>query len=121
LHRRPITKFGCSLERLEDKHLLGAGALATRIAAIKAERQASAICTINPTTGLPVGFLGFRVTNPSIQVNYKLEPPFQQVLVQPEQPVAGQTYNLLQIAVRNGTGQTFTASNGVTVRLNVNH
>ena len=93
----------------------------SRVAAIKAERQASDISTINPVTGLPSGFLGFRVTNPDIKVNYKLNPPFKQVLVQPEQPVAGQTYNLLQIAVRNGTSQTFTASNGFTVRLNVNH
>ena len=76
--------------------------------------------TINPVTGLPSGFLGFRVTNPDIKVNYKLNPPFKQVLVQPDQPVPGQTYNLLQIAVRNGTSQTFTASNGFTVRLNVN-
>jgi hypothetical protein len=43
-------------------------------------------------------------------------PPFGQVLVQTAQPVPGQTYNVLQIAVRNGTAQTFTASSDFEVR-----
>ena len=80
----------------------------------------SAAATNANDTKLPTGFLGFRVTNPSIQVNYLLNPPFKQVLVQPEQPVPGQTYNVLQIAVRNGTSQTFTARNNFMVRLNTN-
>ncbi len=81
----------------------------------------SRLKTEKPRTTLPHSFLGFRVTNPSSKINYKLVPPFQQALVQTNQPVPGQTYNLLQIAVRNGTSQTFTASNGFTVRLNTNH
>ena len=67
---------------------------------------------------LPHGFLGFRVTNPSAAVNYLIVPPFLHVLVQSNQPVPGETYNVLQIAVRNGTSQTFTASNNFTVRMN---
>ncbi len=44
-------------------------------------------------------------------------PPFQQVLVQHTQPVPGQVYNVLYVAVKNGTAQTFTAADGFTVRL----
>jgi hypothetical protein len=60
-----------------------------------------------------IGFLGFRVT----QRPYPLIPPFQQVLVQKAQPVPGQVYNVLYIALRNGTNQTFDASSGFTVRI----
>ena len=41
--------------------------------------------------------------------------------MQKNQPVPGQVYNVLQIAVKNGTSQTFTAGNHFTVRLNTNH
>jgi hypothetical protein len=69
----------------------------------------------NPS--LSNAFLAFRITNPKIyKVN--LTPPFDQVLVQSEQPVAGQVYNVLYIAVKNGTARTFDASSGFTVRLN---
>ena len=85
---------------------------------IRSEKQTSAATSDTRSPHLPHGFLGFRVTNPSITVNYLINPPFKHVLVQANQPVPGQTYNVLQIAVRNGTGQTFTASNGFTVRLN---
>ena len=64
---------------------------------------------------MPTHFLAYRITNPKTPVN--LNPPFQQVLVQHTQPVPGQVYNVLYIAVKNGTSQTFTASNGFTVRL----
>jgi hypothetical protein len=84
----------------------------------KADTKSVAAPADHSFAHLPKGFLGFRVTNPSVQVNYKLYPPFKQVLVQSAQPVPGQTYNVLQIAVRNGTGQTFTANNGFSVRLN---
>ena len=66
-------------------------------------------------SSLPTHFLAYRITNPKTPVN--LIPPFQQVLVQHTQPVPGQVYNVLYIAVKNGTSQTFTASNGFTVRL----
>jgi hypothetical protein len=66
---------------------------------------------------LPTKFLAFRVTNTSSQTPFALIPPFEQVLVQSNQPVAGQVYNVLQIAVKNGTAQTFTASNDFQVKL----
>ncbi len=49
--------------------------------------------------------------------NDKLVPPFAgHVLVGGLVPVAGQTYNILQIAVRNGTAQTFDATSNFFVR-----
>ncbi len=63
------------------------------------------------------GFLAFRVTNTPWQTPYKLVPPFEQVLVQGLKPVPGQVYNVCEVAVKNGTAQTFTASNGFTVRM----
>jgi hypothetical protein len=65
---------------------------------------------VKPTTG----FLVYRITNPTIY-NNQLTPPFSHVLVQSKQPVPGQTYNVLYVAVRNGTAQTFDASSGLTV------
>ncbi len=66
---------------------------------------------------LPTGFLAFRITNPSHQLPVNLVPPFQQVLVQSHQPVLGHVYNVLYVAVKNGTSQTFSASNDFTVRM----
>ena len=60
----------------------------------------------------------FRITNTPWQTPVNLVPPFQQVLVQSAQPVPGQEYNVLYVVVKNGTAQTFTASNGFTVNLN---
>ncbi len=45
-----------------------------------------------------------------------LTPPFTDVLVQTKQPVPGQIYNILQVAVRNGTAQTFDATSNFYVR-----
>ena len=61
------------------------------------------------------GYLVYRITNPN-RFNNKLIPPFSQVLVQSRQPVPGQVYNVLYVAVRNGTAQTFDASSGFTVK-----
>jgi hypothetical protein len=66
-------------------------------------------------SSLPTGFLAFRITNPTQPVD--LIPPFQHVLVQARQPVPGQVYNILYVVVKNGTAQTFNASNRFTVRL----
>jgi hypothetical protein len=63
------------------------------------------------------GYLAFRVTNTPFQTPYALIPPFQQVLVQSRKPVPGKVYNVTDVTVKNGTKQTFTASNGFTVRL----
>ncbi len=117
MRRRRIMRFHPALEQFEAKQLLSAGPLPGH-ATTTAHASSLAASTDRFEKPLPHTFLGFRVTNPSNLVYYKLVPPFQTVLVQPNQPVPGQTYNVLQIAVRNGTAQTFTASNGFTVRLN---
>ena len=57
------------------------------------------------------GYLVYRITNPNIH-NNNLTPPFSHVRVQTVQPVPGQIYNVLYVAVRNGTAQTFDASSG---------
>jgi hypothetical protein len=61
------------------------------------------------------GYLVYRITNPN-RFNNHLTPPFTHVLVQAAQPVPGQIYNVLYLAMRNGTAQTFDASSGFTVR-----
>ena len=58
----------------------------------------------------------FRITNTTYRPVH-LVPPFQQVLVQHTQPVPGRVYNVLFVAVKNGTAQTFTAANDFKVRL----
>ncbi len=65
---------------------------------------------IHPTT-----FIGYRITNPNMH-KVNLKPPFGQVLVQTLQPVPGQVYNIMYVAVKNSTKQVFTASNGFVVR-----
>jgi hypothetical protein len=116
MRRRQLTKFNPALEQIEKKQLLSASPLTGHVAPSAAHSRREGVDTETPR--LPDSFFGFRVTNPSAQVLYRLTPPFQQVLVQSNQPVPGQVYNVLQIAVRNGTSQTFTASNNFTVRLN---
>lgn len=118
MHRRRITTVRPDLERLEDKQLLNAGSAATHVLshhAIKA--PAVAVGDHESAKQKPTKFLAFRVTNTPYQTPYPLNPPFQQVLVESTKPVPGQVYNVLQISVKNGTSQTFTASNGFRVRL----
>jgi hypothetical protein len=117
MHRRPIAKFQPALERFEEKQLLNVGPLSEHGASFEAHTRDLAALADKPQHQLPTQFLAFRVTNTSYQTPYALVPPFQQVLVQSKQPVPGQVYNVLQIAVRNGTAQTFTASNGFSVKL----
>lgn len=62
------------------------------------------------------GFLVFRITQPNNYDNH-MTVPVLHVLAQNPQPVPGQTYNVLSLSVRNGTAQTFTASNDFTVKL----
>jgi|GEM_PF-1103725 len=64
----------------------------------------------------PFGITMDRITNPT-PFNAILTPPFQHVRVQTNAPVPGQVYNVLFLSVWNGTRQTFTANNGLTVRL----
>ncbi len=116
---RPINKFAPAVERLEAKQPLSgaaatahhaAGEPASSVAA--AAKVAAAAVDPKPTTG----FLVYRITNPT-PYNNKLVPPFAgHVLVQTTPPIPGKTYNILQIAVRNGSDQTFDASSNFFVR-----
>ncbi len=65
----------------------------------------------------PPGFTIFRITNTAYPLTVHLTPPFQQVLVQSRAPTPGQVYNVLSLAMRNGTERTFDASSGFAVRL----
>ncbi len=75
----------------------------------------SATAARHPGRQLAKRFLGYRITNPT-KFDVNLIPPFGQVLVQNKQPVPGQVYNVLYVAVKNVTSQTFTASNNFLVR-----
>jgi hypothetical protein len=125
MHRRFATRFHPGLERLDQKQLMSAGPLTARVAHLEASSKASAVdSTVTPadvgeatdTARKPARFLAFRITITS-EHPVNLIPPFQQVLVQSRPPVPGRTYNILQVVVKNGTRQTFTASNGFTVRM----
>jgi hypothetical protein len=115
---------------LEEKQLLSASPVlihrvnlaggSRALAPPLVDRSAAHGTVGNPTSNRPslhTGFLAFRITNPSHQLPVNLVPPFQHVLVQSRQPVPGQEYNILYVAVKNGTAQTFTASNGFAIRL----
>jgi hypothetical protein len=130
MHRRLSYQFHPGLEGLERKQLLSAGASTSRGASLEASSKAAALHSADSSdaseattdisiarTSLPKRFLGYRITNPTDGFKVKLKPPFQQVLVQATQPVPGKVYNVLDIAVDNGTNQTFTASSGLTVRM----
>jgi hypothetical protein len=119
MRRRPIAKFRPDLERFEAKQLLSAGPAATHAArahpaATSGRAAGDATPQLAPST--QTGYLVYRITNPSGRpVNFL--PPFQHVLVQRIQPIPGHVYNVLFVAVRNGTAQTFTAKDDFTVRL----
>ncbi len=131
MHQRPIKKSLPGLERLEEKQLLSAGPSTRHLAHLESGARASAspVDTSNApgATGQGVatpstaqkkpttGFLMYRITNPN-RYNNSLTPPFAQVLVQANQPVPGQVYNILSVVARNGTAQTFDASSGFSVR-----
>jgi hypothetical protein len=66
------------------------------------------------------GFLIYRITNPN-RFNNHFTGPFGRVLVQSAQPVPGQVYNVMYVAVRNGTAQTFDASSGFQVSFPLEH
>ena len=130
MRHRPSMRFRPGLERLEAKHLLSASRLTPRGVNLEGGSAALGRDSVErpdalqaagdmarKRSSLPRAFLVSRITNPKFQpVN--LIPPFQHVLVQSRQPVPGQVYNVLYVAVKNGTAQTFTASNGFQVRLN---
>jgi hypothetical protein len=140
MRQRSTMRFLPALERCEAIQLLSATSPATdghdsksdpRTPALQADAKTAADETAaNVVTkgdrdatsghrGKPAspGYLAFRVTNTPWQTPYELVPPFQQVLVQNNKPIPGQVYNVLSVAVKNGTAQTFTANNNFTVRL----
>jgi hypothetical protein len=102
VRRRPFLKFRPCLERFEPKQLLNAGPSATPSA---------------QQTPLAGGLTLFRITNTSFPLTVNLAPPFQQVLVQSANPVPGAVYNVLSVAVRNGTARTFDASSGFSAKV----
>jgi hypothetical protein len=110
MRERPITRFRPGLEPLEAKRPLSVGV------------SAAPAPVVNPLVShVPNhGFLVYRITNPN-SFNNKLIPPFSHVLVQARLPVPGQVYNVLYIAVRNGTAQTFDASSGFSVKFPGGH
>ena len=101
MRQRSTMKFRPGLEQFEEKLLLSAGSLTTHAGPQTKDLRRQ------PEPAGAFGYLAFRVTNTPWQTPYKLVPPFQQVLVQSRQPVPGQVYNVLSIAVKNGTAQTF--------------
>ena len=126
MHGRRLARFRPGLEPFEAKQLLSASPLTPGVSHIDAETKAPVVDSemhdaaaelAAKRTTKPTRFLAFRITNTNYPLTVNLTPPFQQVLVQSKQPVPGQIYNVLQIAVKNGTNQTFTASNAFTVRL----
>jgi hypothetical protein len=124
---RQATAFHPDLERFEAKQLLSA---ATAAHVIPPQDGAAAAVVPLPSRGarglgpnghpvgssLPKQFLAYRLTAPTYRPIH-LIPPFQHVLVQRVQPVPGRVYNILFVAVLNGTTQTFTAANHFQVRL----
>jgi hypothetical protein len=111
MRQRSTMRFRPGLEQFEEKQLLSAGSLTTHAGPETKDLRRQ------PEPAGAFGYLAFRVTNTPWQTPYKLVPPFQQVLVQSGQPVPGQVYNVNDVTVKNGTSQTFTASNGFTVRM----
>ena len=140
MRHRPTSKFRPLVEGVEKRVLLSTAVHTTHVAHLKARSAAmagqSAETPASPATasgsatksaaGLahvdhrrpkspPSTALGFRITNPTKHA-VSLIPPFGHVLVQKLQPVPGQVYNIMYVAVKNGLNQTFTASNGFAVR-----
>ena len=143
MHERPITKYLPGLERLEEKQLLSTSPSSTPLVnhGALASQPADTPSALGAVGGIPKskgnsnpldnthkaspfaaakkptsGYLVYRITNPN-RFNNHLTPPFTQVLVQSQQPVPGQVYNVLFVVVRNGTAKTFDASSGFAVKL----
>ena len=130
MRQRPVVRFHPGLERFEEKQLLSASPMTSHLASLGAGSKGSAENSVahhaavksshepgtkrRGTAG--IGYLAYRITNPMVRPVH-LVPPFQQVLVQNAQPIPGQTYNVLYVVVKNGTAKTFTASDGLTVRI----
>jgi hypothetical protein len=112
--RRAARIFRPVVERIEQKQLLSAGPIAAQAAILASGMRAPVHSAAETHRGL---FTLSRITNTAYPYTVELKPPFQQVLVQATQPVAGQVYNVLEVSVRNEARRTFTAGNGFSVRL----
>jgi hypothetical protein len=113
MRRRPVVGLRPDLERFEEKQLLSAGGLMPR-----SHANALVHRTADSQPAPNVGALTiFRITNTAYPLTVNLKPPFQQVLVQSTQPQPGDTYNILYVAMRNGTARTFDASSGLAVKV----
>ena len=108
MRQRPILRFRPDLEWLEQKRLLSSSPLPGH------SEHAAPIQPAASVHSAP-GYTLFRITNPEPNA-VVLKPPFPQLLVQTNPPVPGQVYNLLSVAVMNGTRQTFNAASGFTVK-----
>ncbi len=146
MHRRLIVRFRPGLEPMEQKQLMSVGGAAAPFAAqgpraraaamhqaawaaragadapqppLDDRPQAAAADPAAPPQDQPaprsLRYQVSRITNPT-PINHILIPPFKQVSVQTNQPIPGQTYNVLAITMRNSTRVTFQASDGVFVR-----
>lgn len=144
MSERPTNQFRPALERLEAKRPLSAGGAAAAVHGLKAGKAAVPVPADPEPAGaarpvhaakVPIvltktrprvptntgpqkpefGYLVYRITNPS-PTNNRLVPPFGQVFVQSKQPIPGQTYNILQVSVRNGTQRTFDSSSSLFVQ-----
>jgi hypothetical protein len=142
--RRPRRGFCPHVERFEGRQLLSvatatgharAADLPGALAAHRAETSGdhgpdTAVARARSgafTGGTPMASAGkgrhsarfvlSRITNTAAGNAVNLVPPFQQVLVQAKPPVPGRTYNVLSVAVRNHTSQTFTAQDNSSVKL----
>jgi hypothetical protein len=113
-----------SIQLLEAKQLLSAGAHITHLLDAKAGSDASdlgfAATTLAASRSGAPEFIMNRITNPT-PFNARLSPPFMQVLVQSTRPVPGAEYNVLSLSVRNSTARTFDARNGFSVKVTGQH
>jgi hypothetical protein len=134
MHHRPVVKFRPGLESLEEKRLMSVRAFATPAAALRPGARAQALrqaaagqdqgastdtgseSQTQTTAQSAPPLVMSRITNPT-PINHILIPPFEQVRVQSNDPVPGQTYNVYFVSVRNSTRLTFDANSGFFVRL----
>jgi hypothetical protein len=123
-HRRPLSAGGAHLPPARAQHAMPGAALSSATDPSAPGSQPGAgdnSITIQANAVKPNhGFLVYRLTNPNMFNNH-MQGPFGHVLVQDRQPIPGQTYNVLYVAVRNGTAQTFTASSNLRVRFPGQH
>lgn len=131
MDERPTPRFRPDFDRLEEKQPLAAGAAVAPLAHRAAGPPAAAPPAVHTPPAAAkaggggikaeavqprIGYLVYRVTNPTGAPNI-YAPPFGHVLVQDRQPVPGQYYNILLVALKNATNQTFDAGSGFFARI----